>query len=313
MQKTLLVVWLALVALYGCAPSDPPLAPRAPAAANAASTSERAAGHLLLWRVSDPHVTPPALRAYLLGSIHVASSDLYPLDPRIERGFGESDALVLETDPTDPRAADLMAKFVEDSMLPRGQTIYDSLDPTLAARLKQRFERLDVDPNRFAGFKLWFVSMTLSMLELDRAGFTGDNGIDAHFQQQAKKRKLPLRTLEPLEAQVQLLMNMGADASEQELALALETDTVAELKRMTEHWRTGSSTELAAELSEMRTKAPLAYDALFTQRNRGMAAELQKLFAEPGRYFVVIGAGHLVGAGSVVDELRAKGYRVEQY
>jgi uncharacterized protein YbaP (TraB family) len=313
MNKSLLVVWGLVWALFGCTPSDPPLAPQTTQTSAQSSNQNANSGHLLLWRVSDPAHTPPQLRAYLLGSIHVASADLYPLDPRIEQGFADSDRLVLETDPTDPRAADLMAKFVEDSMLPRGQTIYDGMNPQIAARLRERFSSLDVDPDRFAGFKLWFVSMTLSMLELDRAGFTGDNGIDAHFQLQAKKRKLPLLTLEPLEAQIQLLMNMGADANEQELAHQLETDTVAELRRMMHYWRTGSGAELAAELDEMRTRAPLAFDALFTQRNRRMAAELQTLMAKSGRYFVVVGAGHLVGKDSVVDELRAKGYQVEQY
>jgi uncharacterized protein YbaP (TraB family) len=250
--------------------------------------------------------------AFLLGSIHVASADLYPLDPRIDDAFTHSDHLVLETDSSDPKAADLMANFVRDSMLPKGESIYSTLEPKLAERLKRRFAELDADPERFAGFKLWFVSMSLSMLELDRAGFTGDNGIDAHFQKLAEKRKVPLLTLEPLEAQMQLLVNMGSDATAQDLSLALETDTVAELKRMTDHWRRGSTTGLAAELDEMRVKAPLAFDALFTQRNRTMASGLDTMLHQTGHYFVVVGAGHLVGKGSVVEELRAKGYSVEQ-
>jgi uncharacterized protein YbaP (TraB family) len=310
MTRLLWLLWLALLTVGGCANHEPPAQARAPEAASAAN-APKAQPQLLMWTVRpSASATEPA--AYLLGSIHVATADLYPLDARIDDAFTHSDHLVLETNPSDPKAADLMADFVRDSMLPKGESIFATLERKLAERLKQRFVQLDADPERFAGFKLWFVSMSLSMLELSRAGFTGDNGIDAHFQALAEKRKLPLLTLEPLEAQMQLLVNMGADATAQDLSLALETDTVAELKRMTDHWRRGSSAGLAAELDEMRTKAPLAFDALFTQRNRTMAAGLDKMLHQAGHYFVVVGAGHLVGKGSVVDELRAKGYAVDQ-
>jgi uncharacterized protein len=315
MARALVLLGCTLWALWGCVSKEPPPQGRGPesaqsASANASATAEQR--HLLLWSVRN-QAKDAEPRAFLLGSIHVATSDLYPLDPRIDDAFAQSDQLVLETDPTDPRAADLMAKFVQDSLLPKGQSIYDTLEPALAERLKQRFAALELDPERFSGFKLWFVSMSLSMVELDRAGFTGENGIDAYFQRLAEKRKLPLLTLEPLEAQLQLLMNMGADATTQDLALALDTDTVAELKRMTQYWREGNAGKLAAELDEMRMKAPLAFDALFTARNRKMAVELDRMLAQPGRYFVVVGAGHLVGKGSVVEELRGKGYLVEQF
>jgi hypothetical protein len=326
--RLLVVVWGLLVASACSQPQErEPIAPNAGALASAPSVSASAApsaslalapqpdSHLLMWRVNDTAeaATPRLTRGFLLGSIHVASKDLYPLDKRIETAFTKSDHLVLETDVLDPRAADMMADFVKQALLPRGQSIYDTLDKDLAARLKRRFTDLGSDPERFSGFKLWFVSMMLSMLDLEHAGYTGDNGIDAYFQRRADKRGIQLLTLEPLESQMQLLVSMGADATTQDLSLALDTDTIAEMQRMTGDWQRGDAEALSHEFDEMREKAPQAFDALFTQRNRKMAEGLNTFMQGPGTFFVVVGAGHLVGAGSVVDELQKRGYQVTQF
>jgi uncharacterized protein YbaP (TraB family) len=43
-----------------------------------------------------------------------------------------------------------------------------------------------------------------------------------------------------------------------------------------------------------------------------MLTRLKLLADKPGRYFVVVGAGHLVGAGGIVDLLRAQGIVAQQ-
>jgi len=41
--------------------------------------------------------------------------------------------------------------------------------------------------------------------------------------------------------------------------------------------------------------------------------KIEALIRQGGTYFVVVGAGHLVGDQSVIAMLRAKGYAVERY
>ena len=50
---------------------------------------------VFLWTASSTSAT-----AHILGSIHLAREDLYPLDPRIEQAFLGSDVLVVELDAT---------------------------------------------------------------------------------------------------------------------------------------------------------------------------------------------------------------------
>jgi hypothetical protein len=56
------------------------------------------------------------------------------------------------------------------------------------------------------------------------------------------------------------------------------------------------------------------YDKLITQRDKGMAAEIAKLLenGDDGGYFIIVGAGHLVGDNSVVKLLEDMGYTVER-
>jgi uncharacterized protein YbaP (TraB family) len=50
---------------------------------------------------------------------------------------------------------------------------------------------------------------------------------------------------------------------------------------------------------------------LFDERNAVMASRIgQYLKTGSGDYFVVVGAGHLLGKGSVVDLLQQQGYQV---
>jgi len=54
------------------------------------------------------------------------------------------------------------------------------------------------------------------------------------------------------------------------------------------------------------------FDALFTKRNATMAAKIEGYLKETGEFFVVVGAGHLVGEKGIVELLKRKGFPVEQ-
>src|SRR5688572_28345170 len=82
------VFWLSSWALLACQPSpaqapddlDTPLPKSEQAPAGSQGERTAAAGKAFLWRASSPTAT-----VFLLGSIHVARKDLYPLAPPIEK------------------------------------------------------------------------------------------------------------------------------------------------------------------------------------------------------------------------------------
>ncbi len=53
-------------------------------------------------------------------------------------------------------------------------------------------------------------------------------------------------------------------------------------------------------------------EKLIYDRNRKMISRIEGYLREKGTYFVVVGAGHLIGERGIVEALRKKGYPVEQ-
>src|SRR5436189_3272501 len=60
------------------------------------ATAYAQSGRAFMWVAKSDTAT-----VYLLGSMHAAQKDLYPLDDRIENAFTKSDALVVEVDETE--------------------------------------------------------------------------------------------------------------------------------------------------------------------------------------------------------------------
>jgi len=55
------------------------------------------------------------------------------------------------------------------------------------------------------------------------------------------------------------------------------------------------------------------YEKLLYERNNTMATRIEGFLKAGGRYFVVVGAGHLVGKKGIIELLKKKGYPVEQW
>jgi len=51
---------------------------------------------------------------------------------------------------------------------------------------------------------------------------------------------------------------------------------------------------------------------LFDERNMRMTSKIEGYLNSSGSYFVIVGAGHLVGKRGIVELLKNKGYGVEQ-
>ena len=54
------------------------------------------------------------------------------------------------------------------------------------------------------------------------------------------------------------------------------------------------------------------YDELITKRNKKMTKKILNYLKDNKNYFVVVGAGHVVGKGGIVELLENRGYKVSQ-
>ena len=137
-------------------------------------STDAKAGRHLLWKVTGHRGT-----AYLVGSIHFGTPDMYPLPAEMTRAYGASQALVVETNLTalDPT---LMTQVVAaKAMYSDGTTLSRVLTPQTWKELDQALKKFGASAQLVERQKPWFVSMTLTSLALRRFGFNEELGIPA--------------------------------------------------------------------------------------------------------------------------------------
>lgn len=246
---------------------------------------------------------------YLLGSIHLAEPGLYPLDPALQRAFEASDVLVVEADVTGPAEERAARLFMERGMLPAGE----SLEQRLPAKMLERLKSRGVDLGTLGFMRPWALALVLQSNELARLGYDPDLGVDVHFLRLAHTRGMKVEELEGLEAQYDLFADMDAPEEEAFLAQTLdELDAVGSLgKEILAAWRMGDARALEQVIFSGLGDDPLAkriHERIFFERNRTMAAKIERYLRNGRAAFVIVGAGHVVGEQGLVALLKQKGH-----
>jgi len=279
----------------------------------ATQTRETAQEKGLFWTLRSGTST-----VFLLGSIHVAKPDLYPLPRPIEKGFALSDTLVVEaeTEKSKPQSNAEMAFIVRSGSYPPHDSLKKALSPKTYALTQHKLKKAGLDIAHFDRFKPWMVVFTLMGVELQRLGFQAEYGIDIHFIKKAQGKK-KIVELEGIREQIGYLNAFSAEEQEQFLLYTLADLELFEtqIDAMFAAWLRGDANDfdrLMTENFSSRPELASISEKLVAGRNRTMLAKIESFLKQKGTYFVVVGAGHLVGEGGIVNLLKKKGFRVEQ-
>ena len=265
--------------------------------------------HLCLWKV-----TGPSSVCYLLGSIHLAKPEMYPLNPVVERAFDSSGCLTVEVNAASPEFQEKAKGLVQGAVYRDGTQLKDHLSPALEKRLEAYCAEKGIPVTLVARFKPWFVVLFLTDLQMKSLGLSPENGIDMHFlDKSGSKRVLELETFEQQE---KLLASLNGE-SFLSYTLADLDSSEKNINRMIKAWSCGNIAALEDMLFKDlvgRNSAEFSdiLENFFFSRNKAMAAKIAGYLKEGKKCFVVVGAGHLIGKKSVVDLLQQAGYKVEQ-
>jgi uncharacterized protein YbaP (TraB family) len=307
------ITWLPQLALFAwllavrpTAAQSSPGTPVAPAAKPAAA--KHAATPVFLWRVTSPTAT-----VYLLGSVHVASKAMYPLDARIEQAFKSADTLVLETELDATAQLQAATALQQAGMYTPPDSLDKHLDPATWQKIERAATKLGLPVQAVAAMRPWLASLTLTILELQTLGYQAQLGIDQHFHDAAGKRRVA--ALETIEEQVRLFRDMSEATQLAALRQTLEQieELPALMRRAMELWRKGDVAAFdALMIAPTRKDYPELYRRLLVDRNRGITDTIEGYLAGKGTVFVVVGSGHLVGADSIVRMLKGRGHAPTQ-
>ena len=77
-------------------------------------------------------------------------------------------------------------------------------------------------------------------------------------------------------------------------------------------WRNGDATQMLKEINTMQNDYPALYKSLLVERNNNWLPKIEAYFNTDKTPFVLVGALHLYGNDGLLEQLKSKGYTVDQ-
>ncbi len=276
-------------------------------AAVASETLRGSEKDALFWRIESETAT-----VYLLGSIHLASDDLYPLPFHIENAFNKSDYLVVEVDITNIDQNEILQLIAKHGQLDNGRILSTVIPQSTYEAVKNEFSEYGINILQFERVNPWVVAITLSQLQMMKFGFRPEYGVDLYFLSDARD-KMEIIELETGTDQISIFSDLNMD-----IQILLLEDFLYDLTQPKERilalfdaykrWDAAWIHDFIFESVENHPELKPLYRNLLDERNVKMAASIDSFLKNQGTYFVVVGAGHLFGEMGIIELLRKKGY-----
>ena len=263
------------------------------------------------WEVKSDHTT-----VYLLGSVHVAKEDFYPMQSKIENAFEASDSLVVEADLDSANQGSIQQEMSKMATYPYGESIKDHLSYETLSLLRKRLTEYGSNLAAVQMYKPWMVSMTIQMQEIAKAGFTAEHGIDLYFMNKARRTGKGIIELEGLLYQIKLFNSFPDSLQELSLldALTTQTEIYQNIDRVGQAWKDGDTQIIQdlflKDINDPKMK-PL-YETVLYGRHPGMIEKIERFLNSNKTYFVVVGVGHMIGERGLVEMLQDRGYQVKR-
>jgi len=261
---------------------------------------------------------------YLLGSIHVATEDMYPLPAYVLDAYDSCDALAVECDIVSAeKDLSLAMEMAKSMVLTDGTRISDHISPETYEKAVEILKENNTYYSALDMYKpvMWY--SLISTFALEKAGTDVSLGIDRFFIEDALDRDKPLLEIESVEEQYAILSGMSMELQ----CLMLEEtvgyyDTAAyklSIRALCNAWAAGDEEGLVSMLSTDTGALPPDQAALLNefndtlegQRNANMTEFAKESLELGGSVFIVVGAAHVLGDDGMANVLALEGYTVE--
>ena len=264
----------------------------------------------VLWKVQSERNT-----VYLFGSIHVADNSVYPLRPAIENAFNNSDVLVVEVDETQADQVKLNEILMTRGFYPGTETIADHINKETMQMLQRFLDQSGMPYATVARMRPGLIAITLTVARIVQLGYSPELGIDRYFILKARKNSKPIHQLESAEWQMELMLSFSDDDLMLKHTLVSLDEMDDMFKQIMDAWKSGDHKKVEEVMLTDQLKEHPEFEALFKrlfdERNITMTEKILDMLKQQENYFVVVGAGHLVGEQGIVSLLKKKGFHVE--
>jgi uncharacterized protein YbaP (TraB family) len=273
--------------------------------------SQERAGKSFLWEIQSERGN-----SYLFGSVHLLKKENYPLRKVIEDSFEHSDVLVLEIDLSGDNLLKAGIYMLQKGKYQGEETLKDNISEKTYQLLKDKAKTMEMNFEWLNGCKPWMAAFHILERKLMNLGYNPMHGVDLYFLNKSPGKK-EIRGLETVELQVGLFENFSKEQSEKFLlSTIMEADQLEkEMDQMITAWSTGDVEKMEKTITETIQEYPeleAFYKKLNDDRNARMVGKIISFLKTDKKYFIVVGAAHLVGKKGIVQLLKNKGYTVNQ-
>lgn len=256
---------------------------------------------------------------FVLGTIHVADKNFYPIEEKILNKFDSADRLVSELGGVEE---------IKQIAVQMNETILKSVNLDPKKNLKNFLTEKDIQflvdtygEQMTKGFFLldpWVLNSVLMVSVYQKAGLNPQEGLDPYFIARAGNKKI--EALESADTQIEVL-KIGT--FEEQLDILKETiveinnpnKSIKVLENMKKAYLSNSKDELAKIIKDSTSTPKQAslqsqkkfIDALFKDRNIVWAKKFEEYLNKGGTTFIFAGTGHFIGDESVFVYLRKNG------
>jgi uncharacterized protein len=272
--------------------------------------SVRADGPLhALWELHGKHNT-----VYILGSIHVLRQSDYPLAPEVLNAYGKASSILMEINLADMDPQRLQTELLASARLPEGKTLAGIMGDSRYKHAQALAQEVGIDLGIFDAFAPWFAAEAISQMQLLQLGFQPKSGVEMFFLERARADGKSVAGLETVHDQIALFEALPIESQADYLVSSLEEahDLPKEVDAMVRAWASGDTKWFVDQMKSEIGRDPVLYESVLVARNRKWVPKIEALLNGDKNYLVIVGTGHLVGQGSVIQLLKKDGIAAAQ-
>lgn len=303
--------------------------------------SQNAGSLGLLWKATGNGNT-----LYLLGSIHTDRNNVYPFHKQLRDIILNSEQVSFELDFNDTQQ---LMEYAAMQVYSDGTTLADHISPELYQVVINTLGQMGMEEELVSQYKAWALATSLqSLATTDETTGSNAMAIDLYVNAKAVNAGIDIGAVETYAFQGGIFDSLSPEYQEVYLAssllMMLDVDTMDEAtkKAITDVLGEDALTaDTQAALEEEMAQIGIWMDQwkardtqgfaqaypkdevinsddelnskLFTDRDPGMIAYADAYLKQNGAHtgLLVVGAGHMIGSGGIVQGLKDLGYTVE--
>ncbi|MCL6416480.1 TraB/GumN family protein [Aestuariirhabdus sp. Z084] len=267
-------------------------------------------GEGAVWRISSG-----GQQLFIGGTLHMLGAEDYPLPEPFALAYQQADAVFFEADLALIESPAFQTKLMAVMLYPEGDSLENRLSPDVYRQLEAYCRSKGYPMDLLRTFRPGLVSVTLSVMEMQRLGMAG-TGVDQYFFRKAQLDGKAIGELETVDEQLAAMSAMGEGIEDQMIL-----NTLRDLKTLPntlvlvkQAWRSGDLAILEQDvMAPMQNDYPDIYRELLVERNNAWMQEIERLLQNDQTELVLVGTLHLVGNDGILQQLRQQGYTVERW